>query len=342
MASALPKTFKAVTAQDTEGTLQVKDVPLNEPQQGELVIKVLACGVCHGDHDIINGAIGPLSKKDLIPGHEVVGTIVAVGPNETRWKMGDRVGCGWHSGHDGTCKSCQRGYFQCCENQVINGVTKDGGYAEYCTIRTEAAVRIPEGMDSAEAAPFLCAGVTVFNGIRQMGIMANGLVAIQGLGGLGHLAVQYSRKMGYRTVALSRGSEKKEMALQLGATDYLDASEGDAGEALQKMGGADLIVATAPNAAIVPGLIKGLGLRGKLLILAGVGEMTINAFPLLFKGQSIHGWPSGHALDSEEALQFAQVQGVKCLVEIFPLEKAKEAMEHMITHKVRFRAVLAP
>jgi len=340
MSSKFPKTCKAVTVPDVKQALVIKDVSLEEPAQGEILIKVKACGVCHSDHGVIQGDFGPLAHKDLIPGHEVVGTVVAVGPGEKKWKEGDYVGGGWHGGHDGTCKQCNRGLFQTCANEAVNGVSRDGGYAEYCKLRTEAVVSIPEGMDAAEVAPLLCAGVTVFNSIRNMHIIPGGVVAVQGLGGLGHLALQYSSKMGYRTVALSRDASKKDFATQLGATNYVDGGQEDTAEALQKLGGADLIVVTAPNPKIMGPLVKGLAPMGKLLILAPVGEVPIDTVSLIIKGQSVHGWPSGHALDSEEAIAFANLHGIKCMVEKFPMDKVQDAMDHMVASKVRFRAVL--
>lgn len=212
--------------------------------------------------------------------------------------------------------------------------------AEYCVLRSEAAVPIPDGIDVAEAAPLLCAGVTVFNAIRQMKIIHGGTVAIQGLGGLGHLAVQYASKMGYRTVALSSSDKKKDFAMKLGAHDYLDSSKGKHEEELQKLGGADLIVVTAPNPEIVPPLIYGLAPTGKIVILAPVGEIKFDTTPMILKGLSVHGWPSGHQLDSQDAIAFAQVHGVKCMIEKFKLEQANEAFEHMTSGKVRFRGVL--
>jgi len=212
--------------------------------------------------------------------------------------------------------------------------------SEYCILRSEAAVKLPTDIDKAELAPLLCAGVTVFNGIRHMEIPAGGLVAIQGLGGLGHLAIQYARKMGYRTVALSSSDSKRQFATELGATDYVDGSKEDTAEALQKMGGADLVVITAPNPKIIGPLVQACAPMGKLLVLAPVGDVTVNVGPMVLRGVSLWGWPSGHALDSEEAVRFAQVQNVKCLIEKFPLEKAQEAMDHMLSGKVRFRCVL--
>ncbi|KAF2424222.1 alcohol dehydrogenase [Tothia fuscella] len=335
-----PKTCKAAVIPKIGSKLVIKDVPVRDPESGEILIKALACGVCHSDSAIQEGHMGPLAHEDLIPGHEVIGTVVAVGPGEKRWKEGDRVGGAWHGGHDGVCKSCNKGLFQMCKNEAINGVSRNGGYAEYLTLRTEAAIKIPSDVDPAEYAPLLCAGVTTFNGIRQMNIQQGGVVAIQGLGGLGHLAVQYSRKMGYRTVALSSSGAKRDFAMELGATDYVDSSKEDTNEVLQSMGGADLIVVTAPNPKIIGGLVGACGPLGKVLVLAPVGEIIVNSVPMIMKGISVHGWPSGHALDSEEAIEFAQHQGVKCMVEKFPLAKAQEAMDHMLSGKVRFRAVL--
>lgn len=273
-------------------------------------------------------------------GHEFVGNVVAIPPSEKRWKVGDRVGGAWHGGHDGTCRSCGRGNFQMCENELVNGVSRDGGYGEYATLRTEAAVSIPKDVDPKEICPLLCSGVTVFNGIRRHNVLAGDVVAIQGLGGLGHLAVQFARKMGYRTVAMSRGEDKREFATQLGATDFINTSTSDVGEELQKMGGAALIVVTAPSPEVFPPLIGGLAPRGTLLTNAAIGPVTVDTVPMVLKGLSFAGWPSGHALDSQEAIAFARLHGVKCMIEKFPLEKANEAMQHMLSGKARFRCVL--
>lgn len=340
MSAKYPKTCKAAVLPAQREKLVIKDVEVKDPQAGEVLIKVHACGVCHSDNMVIEGQSGPLPHNDFILGHEVIGTIVAVGPGEKRWKEGDRVGGPWHGGHDGTCKSCNKGLFQMCENEAINGVTRDGGYSEYTTLRSEATVHIPPDVDPVEYAPLLCAGVTVFNGIRKMNIPQGGTVAIQGLGGLGHLAIQYARKMGYRTIALSSSDKKKDFAFQLGATDYVDGSKEDTAEALQKIGGADLIVVTAPNPKIMGPLINGCAPLGKVLILSPVGDVPFNTVPMIMKGVSVHGWPSGHALDSEEAIDFAQHQNVKVMIERFPLAKAQEAFDHMMSGKVRFRAVL--
>ncbi|PVI05169.1 alcohol dehydrogenase [Periconia macrospinosa] len=337
MAPNIPKSARAVVITEPGAPWAIQDVPVPTPQPGEVLIKVEACGVCHSDNLIKLGHMGTYPR---IPGHETIGKVVAVGPGEKKWKEGDRVGGAWHGGHDGSCKSCGRGMYQACDNATVNGIFRDGGYAEYTTIRSEAAVRIPADVPAAEYAPLLCAGVTVFNGIRKMGIVPGDIVAIQGLGGLGHLALQYSRKMGYRTVAISSSDSKREFAKELGANDYIDTSKEDAAEALQKIGGASLIVVTAPNPKIMGPMAKGLATLGKLLILAPIGEVPVDTITLIGKGASVHGWPSGHALDSEEAIAFAQNMGVNCMVEKFPFEKVEEAVEHMLSGKVRFRSVL--
>jgi len=230
--------------------------------------------------------------------------------------------------------------FKLCGRACRKLTPSDKPVAEYCTLRSEAAVRIPPDVNAAEYAPLLCAGVTTFNGIRRLGINAGDVVAIQGLGGLGHLAIQYTRKMGFRTVALSSSGAKRDFAMQLGATDYVDGSKEDTVEALQKMGGAALIVVTAPNPQIIGPLVNACKPQGKILILAPVGDVSVDTVPLILKGLSVHGWPSGHALDSEEAIAFARQQGVKCMIEKFPLEKVQEALDHMVSGKVRFRSVL--
>ena len=235
------------------------------------------------------------------------------------------------------CKACRRGLFQMCVQKTINGVMRDGGYGEYMTIRTEAAVDVPKDVDPAAAAPLLCAGVTVFNSLRQQKVIPGDIVAVQGLGGLGHLALQYASKMGYRTVAISSSSAKEDFATQLGAHDYIDSSKGDIGEQLTAMGGASAILFTAPNEKLIPTLLSGLGPLGKLIILAASAPATVNTASMIANGTSISAWPSGHALDSEEAISFAQVHGVNCMIEKFPFDKANEAIEHMTSGKVRFR-----
>lgn len=337
---SIPKTCRAAVIEEAGKDLVVKEVPVPEPKNGEVLIKTEACGVCHSDFGVQQGHFGPMVQYPRIPGHEVIGKVVAVGSGVSQYKVGDRLGGPWHGGHDGTCKLCNKAAFQMCDNRVVNGVTKDGGYSEYCILRQEAAVPIPSDMDVAEVAPLLCAGVTVFNSIKKMNVDAGDIVAVQGLGGLGHLAIQYARKMGYRTVAISRNDKKKDFAMKLGATDYIDTSKGDAAEQLKKMGGAALVVITAPNPDVVGQMIGGCAPMGKVLMLAPVGEVKVNTVPMITEGISVHGWPSGHALNCEEAIEFADVQGVKCMIEKFKLDDVNDALKHCTEGNVRFRAVL--
>ncbi|KAJ5223915.1 hypothetical protein N7468_008457 [Penicillium chermesinum] len=306
---------------------------------GEVLVKVEACGVCFSDtHAQANGVGG---KFPGVPGHEIIGRVVAVGDGVSRWKVGDRIGGGWHGGEDGTCLQCRKGAFQTCSNEQINGITKSGGYAEYCSLRAEAGVPIPEDVNAAEYAPILCAGVTVFNSMRQMNVRPGSLVAVQGLGGLGHLAIQYANKFGFRVVAISRGADKEKPVRELGAHHFIDSSSQDPVAELQKMGGATMIVSTAPHAAAIAPLLNGLDVFGKLLIVAlPSDEVPINMWPMTTRGLSVHGWPSGHALDSEQAIAFTRLQGIKCQVQTFPLDKANEAWDAMVNGTVRFRAVI--
>lgn len=276
----------------------------------------------------------------IVPGHETIGKIAAVPDGEKRWKVNDSVGAPWHGGHDGVCKQCSRGQFQMCKNGAVNGVTRDGGYAEYVLLRTEAVVKIPEDVDPVEYAPILCAGVTVFNSIRKQNIPAGDIVAVQGLGGLGHLAVQYANKMGYRVVALSSSDKKRDFAMKLGAHEYIDSSKDDPAQKLQELGGAALIVCTAPSAKIIGPLTGGLEPGGKLLVLSPCGAIEVNSGHLIMKAVSVCGFPSGHALDSEEAIAFTQLHGIRCMVEKFPLKDVQKAFDHMVSGKVRFRSVL--
>ncbi|EMD42299.1 hypothetical protein CERSUDRAFT_129868 [Gelatoporia subvermispora B] len=275
-----------------------------------------------------------------VPGHEIIGDVVAVHPGETLWKVGDRVGAGWHGGHCGVCAHCRRGDFICCGKATANGIFVDGGYAEYTTLRTEACARIPDDIDPAEAAPQLCAGITVFNSLRNMTCQPPDYVAVQGIGGLGHLAIQFARAMGFRVIALSSGSAKEELARKLGAHIYLDGSKVDQAAELQKLGGARVIMCTAPNPRIIESLVPGLSVNGELLLLALCDDIKISPSDLIMKRASIRGWPSGHAKDDEDTIAFAIAQGVKCMVDKFPLEKAQEAYDHR--GSARFRAVLIP
>ncbi|KAH8678357.1 dehydrogenase [Xylariales sp. PMI_506] len=335
---SLPKTYKHAVFKEQGAPLVVEETELKLPGETEILIKVEACGVCYSDmYAQYNGMGGGFP---LVPGHEVIGRVAAIGSGVKGWKAGDRIGTGWHGGHDGTCKACKQGWYQMCDAPIINGENKNGGYAEYCPIRAEAAVPIPENVDAAKYAPILCAGVTIFNSIRHMNIKPGSTVAVQGLGGLGHLALQYAKRMGYRVVAISRGAEKEAAARQLGADKYIDASQGDAGEALKALGGAQLIITTSPSSEAISPLIQGLGILGKLLVLSVPGELTVNTMAMLKYGVSVQSWPGGHAGDSADAIAFTELHNIDCVVEKFPLSEAQAAYEAMLSGKVRFRAVL--
>ncbi|OCH95688.1 GroES-like protein [Obba rivulosa] len=333
-----PNTYKAYAFTEKGGQLQEVQVEWKDPQPGEIIVKVLACGVCAGD-EIVKGQEMPTGLP-RVPGHEIVGNVVAVAPGELVWKAGQRVGAGWHGGHCGVCNQCRSGDFICCEKEDINGIFRDGGYAEYVTLRSEVCARIPEDIDPAEAAPLLCAGVTTFNSLRNMTAQPPDYVAVQGIGGLGHLAIQFARAMGFRVVALSSSSAKESLSLKLGAHLYLDGSKVDQAGELQKLGGARVIMCTAPNAKVIQSLVPALAVNGELLLLAVCDEIAINPVPLVNKRLSIRGWPAGSAKDDEECIIFAQAHGIKCMVERFPLEKAQEAYEHRGSAK--FRAVIVP
>ncbi|KFZ09548.1 hypothetical protein V502_08675 [Pseudogymnoascus sp. VKM F-4520 (FW-2644)] len=336
--ASLPKTYKAVVIDKANGPFTLTTVDLKPPSANQVLIKSLACGVCFSDVAIAGGHMGDVFPRT--PGHEVVGDIVSVGEGVTHLKKGDRVGGPWHGGHDATCRSCQRGQFQLCDNREVNGCTRDGGFAEYVILRAEAAVRVPKEIDPAEVAPLLCAGVTVFNGIRKMNVEQGAIVAVQGLGGLGHLAVQYAKNMGYEVVALSTSDDKATFAKDLGADHFINTKTSDVGAELMKLGGAAIIVQTAPNPKVIGNLVKGLAPYGKLLSLAPCGPVEFDTTVLVAKAASVTGWPSGHALDCEEAIKFATVHGIKCMIEKYPLDKVQEAVDSLVAGKPRFRNVL--
>jgi D-arabinose 1-dehydrogenase-like Zn-dependent alcohol dehydrogenase len=337
--SLLPRTYKAVVLEKVNAPFTISEVELKRPSAGEVLVKVKACGVCFSDVALSQGEFGD-TMFPRVPGHELVGDVVEVGPDVKGLSSGDRVGGPWHGGHDGTCRQCARSQFQMCDNAAINGVSKDGGFSEYALLRAEAVVRVPKDLDPAEAAPFLCAGVTVFNGIRKLHVEQGNLVAVQGLGGLGHLAVQFARHMGYEVAVLSSGDDKEDFAKELGAHHFINIKSKDAAKELMKLGGAAVIVQTAPNPKVVGGLINGLAPDGKLLSLAPVGPVEIDTATLVAKGASVHGWPCGHALDSEEAIRFAMTHGIKCMVEKYSFADVQKAVNSLLAGKPRFRNVL--
>ncbi|ORY50681.1 chaperonin 10-like protein [Leucosporidium creatinivorum] len=335
---SFPATYKAAQIQAAGETFKIVDVDWKDPQPGQIVVKVLASGVCHSDSIVQGGHMGVTFPRT--PGHEIIGKVVAVGEGEKTWKVGQRVGSGWHGGHCFNCKQCRKGDFVTCSNENINGIITDGGHAEYATLRSEAVLSIPDDISSADAAPLLCAGVTVFNSLRHMDIHAGDVVAVQGVGGLGHLAIQYSRAMGYRTIALSRGDSKKALAMELGAHDYLDSEAVDVVAELQKLGGAKVAVAVAPSGKAISSLLPALAVEGQLLVLAVAEDLVLPIAPMIMKRLSVRAWPSGTAADSADAVAFAQTSGVKCYVEKYSLDQINEAYDAMMNGKARFRAVL--
>ena len=315
-----------------------RDIP--KADTGQVRIKVQACGVCHSDMFTKEGA-WPGIQYPRVPGHEVAGVIDELGAGVSGWKKGQRVGVGWHGGHDGTCLSCRRGDFGNCQNLKIAGISYDGGYQQYMVAPIEALTAIPEGLSDAEAAPLLCAGITTYNALRHSGALPGDLVAVLGIGGLGHLGVQFANKFGYKVAAIGRGAENEGLAKKLGASVYIDSKSTDAAGALQKLGGARVILATAPSSKAMSELINGLGPNGKLMVV-GVAMEPIEVTPVqLVSGSlTIQGWASGTPADAEDTLHFAELSGVRPMIETYPLEKAAEAYARMMSGNAQFRVVL--
>src|SRR5438270_4393796 len=335
----MPK-MKAAQISKAGGDFEIVERNIPEPARNHVRIKVEACGICHSDA-LVKEGLWPGIQYPRVPGHEIAGRIDAVGADVTLWKRGQRVGVGWHGGHCFQCDPCRRGDFVLCQVGQITGITFDGGYAEYVVVPAEAVAALPDDLPAAEAAPLLCAGITVYNALRNSGARAGDLVAVQGIGGLGHLGIQYARQMGFRTVAIGRGSDKRELATKLGAHEYLDTNAGPPAEALQKLGGADLVLATAPDSKSMSALIDGIGPNGTLMVVgAGFESLTVTPLQLISGRKTIRGWASGTAKDSQDTLEFSAFSGVRPMIERYPLEKAPEAFNQMITGKARFRVVL--
>jgi D-arabinose 1-dehydrogenase-like Zn-dependent alcohol dehydrogenase len=334
--------MKVAQVARANSTLELVERDIPEPQAGQVRIKVQACGVCHSDMFTVTGAF-PGVKFPRVPGHEIVGLVDAVGPGVPDWKMGMRVGVGWHGGHCGHCLSCRRGDFITSVKGQAPGISYDGGYGEYMIAPFEALASVPDDLKSEEAAPLLCAGITTFNALRHSGAGPGELVAILGIGGLGHLGVQFAAKMGFRVVAIARGADKGPLAKKLGAEIYIDSTTQNAAEELGKLGGAKVILATVTDAKSMSAVLGGLGIDGKLLVVGASGE-PIEVPPLLLIGgrRSVAGWPSGTATDSEDTLKFSARLKVRPMIETYPLAKAAEAYQHMMSGKARFRVVLVP
>jgi len=332
--------MRVVQVGSPAGDFEMVDRPTPEPGRGQVGIKVEACGICHSDL-LVKEGYWPGIEYPRVPGHEIAGRIDAVGSDVTQWKPGQRVGVGWHGGHCFVCDPCRRGEFILCRFEKITAISFDGGYGEYMVAPAEAVAALPDGLKAEEAAPLLCAGITTFNSLRHSGATAGQLVAVQGIGGLGHLGIQYARQMGFRTVAIGRGADKKGLAQKLGAHEYIDTEAGAPAEALQKLGGASVILATAPDSKSISALVDGLASDGKLLVIgASQDSLTVTPLQLIGQRRTIAGWPSGTAKDSEDTLQFSAMMGVRPMIETYPLAKAAEAYERMISGKARFRIVL--
>jgi D-arabinose 1-dehydrogenase-like Zn-dependent alcohol dehydrogenase len=327
-----------VTAAGGEFRMVEREFP--DPPAGHVRIRVQACGVCHSDSLTKEGQ-WPGIQYPRVPGHEVAGVLDAVAADVPLFKVGQRVGLGWHGGHCNYCVPCRKGDFILCENGLVSGISYDGGYADYVIAPANALASIPDELKDVDAAPLLCAGITTYNALRNSGARPGDLVAIVGIGGLGHLAVQYAAKSGYRTVAIARGQDKAPLAKQLGAHVYIDSTKQDPAAELQKLGGATVILSTVTNADALEAVLGGLGSNGKLVI-NGVPDraLSVNTVAMIVKRQAVAGWPSGTGMDEEDTLKFSVLSGIRPMIESYPLERAAEGYERMMSGKARFRVVL--
>ena len=335
----MPK-MRAVQVPRPKGPFEIVERDIPEPLPGSVRIKVQACGVCHSD-SVTKEGLSPFIRYPRVPGHEIVGLVDAVGQGVGRWKPGQRVGVGWHGGHCGYCDCCSRGdFFACQTSTLICGVTYDGGYADYMIAPSEAIASIPEELSAVEAAPLMCAGITTFNCLRNSGARAGDVVAVLGLGGLGHLGVQFAAKMGFRTIGIARGTDKEPLARKLGAHHYIDSQSQDPAAELLKLGGAKVILATVTNGEAMSAASGGLSANGTLMIIGAVPTLQVSPLQLLNGRQSVKGWYSGTAIDSEDTLSFSVLSGVRAMNEVYPIDQVTEAYERMLSGKARFRVVL--
>lgn len=333
-------TMKAAQITKPGAGFQIVEREIAEPEAGHVRIKVQACGVCHSDVLTVEGA-WPGIQYPRVPGHEVAGIIDELGEGVFAWEKGQRVGVGWHGGHDNTCRECRRGDFGNCRNMKISGISYDGGYQQYMVAPVEALVALPQSLSAPEAAPLLCAGVTTYNALRHSGAFPGDLVAVQGIGGLGHLGIQFANKFGYKVAAIGRGPENATLAKKLGANLYIDSKATNASQELQKLGGAKVILATAPNSKAMSDLIDGLGPNGKLMVIgASFDPIEVTPIQLIGGSRSIQGWASGVPSDSEDTVLFSELTGVRPMIETYPLERAAEAYARMMSGKAEFRVVL--
>jgi D-arabinose 1-dehydrogenase-like Zn-dependent alcohol dehydrogenase len=332
--------MKAAQISKPGGEFELVERQIPEPGAGEVRIKVQACGICHSDVFTKEGS-WPGIKYPRVPGHEVTGIIDEVGVDVSQWKEGQRVGVGWHGGHDNTCRECQRGDFRNCRNVRVPGISYDGGYQQYMVAPVEALVSLPEGLNDVEAAPLLCAGITTYNALRRSGAFPGDLVAVQGIGGLGYLAIQFGNKFGYKIAAIDRGSDTLALAKKLGASVYIDSKSTNAADALQELGGAQVILALAPSSKAISELFDGLAPNGKMVVIGVDSEpLQITPVQLITGSRTIQGWASGTTADEDDTLRFAELSGVRPMIETYPLEKAAEGYARMMSGKARFRVVL--
>jgi D-arabinose 1-dehydrogenase-like Zn-dependent alcohol dehydrogenase len=332
--------MKAAQIPKPGADFEVVEREIPKPGAGQVVIKVQACGICHSDV-LTKEGMWPGIEYPRVPGHEVVGIIDNVGAGVSAWKLGQRVGVGWHGGQDNTCLFCRRGDFKNCRNVKIPGISYDGGYQEYMVAPVEALAAIPESLDAAEAAPLLCAGLTTYNSLRHSGALPGDLVAVQGVGGLGHLGIQYANKFGYKVAAIGRGSENAALAQKLGASVYIDSKATNAAEELLKLGGAQVILATAPSSKAMSQLIDGLAPNGKLMVIGATFDpIEVTPAQLIVGSRAVQGWSAGTPADSEDTLHFSELSGVRPMIETYPLEKAAEGYARMLSGDAKFRVVL--
>ena len=338
--AAAVATMKTAQVPGPGAEFQIVEREIPEPGPGQVRIKVQACGVCYSDVFTKEGW-WPGIQYPRVPGHEVVGIVHKVGAGVSGWTKGQRVGVGWHGGHDGTCRECRRGDFRNCRNLQVPGISYDGGYQQYMVAPAEALVAVPDSLTNVEAAPLLCAGITTYNALRHSGALPGDLVAVQGIGGLGHLGIQFAQKFGYQVAAVGRGPETAALAKKLGANWYIDSDTTDAAEALQQMGGARVILATAPSSQAMSALVNGLGPNGILMVIGAAAEpIEVTPVQLISGSKTIQGWASGTLADSEDTLRFAELSGVRPMIETYPLEEAAQAYARMMSGKAEFRVVL--
>ncbi len=334
----MPK-MRAVQVSCPNGPLELVERDIPQPVAGSVRVKVEACGVCHSDTFVKDGTY-PGIEYPRVPGHEVIGVIDAVGASVTDWKVGQRVGVGWHGGYCGECSACRRGDFFGCQTGRVTGISHDGGYADFIVAHTSALALVPDELASVEAAPLMCSGITTFNALRNSGAGPGELVAILGLGGLGHLGVQFAAKMGFRAVAIARGADKETLAKKLGAWHYIDSQAHDPAAELQKLGGARAVIATVTHGPAMAAVVGGLALNGTLMVIGAAESLEVSPLLLLGGRRAVKGWYSGTSVDSQDTLDFSVLSGVRSMNEVFPLERVGEAYERMLSGKARFRVVL--